>query len=111
MKTHAMVQQMLKNNATARYRNACARQNFEGYLDEYWMKGICECCEEPEASNPKPRRCEYSDSCRVHDYCSFLCDNCATIKSAEAEEEKCAYCYIENTRRYSKLTLRESPAS
>lgn len=95
----------MKDRKAVNYKNAASAGNFDYYLEEYWKKGICESCDEME-NNPKPRRCEYAKSCRVHDWCSYLCDVCAVQKTKDAEQGSCAYCYQENLRAYSGSRVR-----
>lgn len=92
-----IMEDMIRENRTAAYQNTpSASVNFEHLINEFWKKGICECCEGAHASMVA---CRHRKSDRVHEYCSYLCQECKHFKEEDEPCRRvCPFCFTQNVK-------------
>jgi hypothetical protein len=87
-----IIENMKKQNGTARYQEPGARDNFEYYIQEYWEKDVCENCDNARGT---PVACQHSK--KVHKHCSYLCSQCKNEKEmVENRPDWCRFCCTQN---------------
>ena len=96
-----MESMLLKNQPTAYQCSPAAASNLEDLIENFWKKGLCEMCEDPNGCLVV---CQHKKMDRVHVHCSYLCQECKHFKEHDNSFRRaCSYCFTQNVKNGARV--------